>query len=89
MSGTLLRQLAVDSTERAALCQGIQRLAGSAREFPGFVRWVEEQGPWDFVLDGANIGFFGAGKELNQVWGPIALYVYVHMCVCVCVCLCV
>ena len=28
---------------------------------------VRERGPWDFVLDAANIGFFGQGKEVSRV----------------------
>ena len=70
-SGLLLQQVAVDADERAALCEGIKRLASGGRDFGRFTEWVRERvrerGPWDFVLDAANIGFFGQGKEVSRV----------------------
>jgi len=65
LSGVRLRREAVDAQERAKLCQAVERLANGARGFSAYTKWVANNGPWDFVLDGANIGFFGQGRQLN------------------------
>jgi len=32
-----------------------------------FVDWVARHGPFDYVLDGANIGFYGKSIQLDRV----------------------
>jgi len=66
-SGTQLpmRAIEISAEARAELRAIIPRLAGSkakGEEFSSFGAWVDEQGPFEYVLDGANIGFFGQGK---------------------------
>jgi hypothetical protein len=60
-----MRAVEISAEARAELRAIIPRLAGSrakGAEFASFGAWVDEQGPFEYVLDGANIGFFGQGK---------------------------
>ena len=68
-SGVTLAPALIDETERAELRRLIPQLVGArikAAEFAKFAQWIEREliraGPFDFVLDGANIGFFGCSK---------------------------
>lgn len=57
--------------QRLQLCNMIPRLVGNRNGSPfiQFVQWIDSriqaQGSYDYVLDGANIGFFGLGKEVK------------------------
>jgi len=67
-TGSRLRVINVTDEERAQLCLGIKRLVGNRSrldEFDVFESWVRSRGPFDYVLDGANIGFYGQGKALS------------------------
>eukprot|EP00964_Phaeocystis_antarctica_P101378 scaffold66870_cov54-Phaeocystis_antarctica.AAC.1 len=60
-----MRAIEISAEARAELRAIIPRLAGSkakGEEFSSFGAWVDEQGPFEYVLDGANIGFFGQSK---------------------------
>ena len=68
-SGVTLAPALIDETERAELRRLIPQLVGArikATEFAKFAQWIERElvraGPFDYVLDGANIGFFGCSK---------------------------
>ena len=64
-TGAPLRAVHISAAARAELRAVIPRLAGSrakGEEFSRFGAWVDEHGPFEYVLDGANIGFFGQAK---------------------------
>ena len=68
-SGVTLAPALIDESERAELRRLIPQLVGArikATEFAKFAQWIERElvraGPFDYVLDGANIGFFGCSK---------------------------
>ncbi|KOO31381.1 hypothetical protein Ctob_012183 [Chrysochromulina tobinii] len=68
-SGVTLAPALIDEAERAELRRLIPQLVGArikATEFAKFAQWIERElvraGPFDYVLDGANIGFFGCSK---------------------------
>ena len=64
-TGVPLRAVHISAAARAELRAVIPRLAGSrakGEEFARFGSWVDEHGPFEYVLDGANIGFFGQAK---------------------------
>ena len=69
VSGAQLCAVDASESERAALCGVIPRLVGGRKEadFASFTRWVESEiasgGPFEYVLDGANIGFYGQGRD--------------------------
>lgn len=73
-SATQLRLRTVDASaeEREQLCAVIPRLVGYRRDsnFQEFMEWVQgrlrSDGPLEYVLDGANIGFFGHGREAKS-----------------------
>ena len=72
-----MRAIEISAEARANLRANIPRLAGSkarGEEFSNFGAWVDEQGPFEFVLDGANIGFFG--QACACAYG---MHVHVHM----------
>ena len=59
----------VSDADRAELCSVIPRLIGSrakGAEFRAFADYVRERGPFEYVIDGANIGFYGQGKAVND-----------------------
>ena len=69
-SGLTLGPTALLDHERAELSRTIPQLIGArvkATEFGKFTAWLEEEmarhGPYAYVLDGANIGFFGHSKQ--------------------------
>ncbi|KAL1512415.1 hypothetical protein AB1Y20_005671 [Prymnesium parvum] len=66
-----LKLHAVDASdeEMSQLRAVIPRLVNQRTGFYSFVSWLDERisthGPFDFVLDGANIGFFGQGSFIK------------------------
>ena len=66
-SGVQLHAIHLLDEERRALCDGIKHIVprAHARCFAEFVQFVETHGPWDYILDGANIGFYGRGSALQ------------------------
>ena len=83
-----MRAINISAETRAELRAIIPRLAGSkakGEEFASFGAWVDEQGPFEYVLDGANIGFFGQGKFAKTNKGAAFSYEQVDAvlrCVC-------
>ncbi len=66
VGGVRLRPIALANSEREALCAGIQQLIPRtfAADFSRFTDYVSKRGPWDYVVDGANVGFFGQGAAI-------------------------
>ena len=70
VTGAHMRAFELDSRERAELVAVVPRLIGpksKVQEFIHFTSWlmqnIETHGPFDYVLDGANIGFYGQSKR--------------------------
>lgn len=70
VTGARLRAAALPPSERTELLSAVPRLVGSSdkiHEFEKFTTWLNRQvdlhGPYDYVLDGANIGFHGHSKR--------------------------
>jgi len=58
-TGSQLRAVDLDAAEREALANGIAKLAMEREkkdEFEAFVQWLEEHGPVELFVDGANVG---------------------------------
>lgn len=67
LSGRNLQALDVTSEEEALLERLVTRLAvevrNSGKPFRCFKKWLEEQPPYDIVIDGANVGFNNQNRE--------------------------
>lgn len=67
LSGRSLQALDVTSEEEALLERMVARLAvdvrNSGKPFRRFKKWLEEQPPYDIVIDGANVGFNNQNRE--------------------------
>lgn len=50
----------IKGVERLALEQEIK-----GNEFQKFIQWYNEHGPFDIIIDGANVALFGHSKELD------------------------
>ena len=69
-----LRAAEVTAEERSTLTSSVMRLIGSKQrcdEFGHFALWIGQeaaaQGPLEYVIDGANIGFYGQGKDMSAL----------------------
>mmetsp|Transcript_8934 Transcript_8934/g.27746 ORF Transcript_8934/g.27746 Transcript_8934/m.27746 type:complete len:452 (-) Transcript_8934:90-1445(-) len=73
LSSRRLQALDVSTDEEAELFASTMRLAndnGCNRNFCKFQRWLEEQQPYDVVIDGANVGFNNQNHEGGQFQYP-------------------
>eukprot|EP00927_Polykrikos_kofoidii_P075320 TRINITY_DN7145_c0_g1_i4.p1 TRINITY_DN7145_c0_g1~~TRINITY_DN7145_c0_g1_i4.p1 ORF type:complete len:559 (+),score=102.26 TRINITY_DN7145_c0_g1_i4:34-1677(+) len=66
LTGRTLRALDVSDEDVAALADCSALLAESAgckRSFRSFRKWLQEQAPYDVIIDGANVGFSNQNHE--------------------------
>lgn len=65
LSGKRLQALGLSTKEEETLFAYITRLANDHKENKGFrkfQRWIRERGPYDVIIDGANVGFNNQNK---------------------------
>ena len=61
--GGFLKAIDLDQSEFAAFANGIATIAERhekrPQDFQNFRKWLNDHGPFDIIIDGANIAFFG------------------------------
>jgi proteinaceous RNase P len=76
-SNEKLEKLDLKKGEIKTLAEKISNLAlkreSRSDAFQTFQKWCERHGPYDLIIDGANVGFFGQAKGGMFVFGQVEL----------------
>ena len=76
-SNEKLEKLDLKKGEMMTLAEKISNLAlkreSRSDAFQTFQKWLERHGPYDLIIDGANVGFFGQAKGGTFVFAQVEL----------------
>lgn len=65
---------AVSGSHRTSFAAGVAALAmrneGTPDDFAKYMEWHKANGPFDVLLDGANIAYFGQNRPGGGFWWP-------------------
>lgn len=53
-----------------------RNMGSRAGEFDGYVQWLERNGPYDIMVDAANVAFFGQNREGGGFSWPQVIHMY-------------
>ncbi|KAJ9533160.1 hypothetical protein QJQ45_018250 [Haematococcus lacustris] len=74
-AGERLRVVDLENSEWESFARGVASLAqrneANAGNFNHYMEWYHRNGPYEILLDGANIAFFGGGNQPVFRWGQV------------------